>query len=346
MYKTEKEILGQYAALEKTYAYMMEKAPDIKRLLEGVHFASVTFTGSGSSYSLCRSAEWSLKLRIDRCVHSYAAGDLLINFSQYKSLLKDTLIVVPSRSGSTSEVIMAVKQAKKEFGVPCIAICATTDSPLSQIADMTLEIPWAFDESVCQTRTITNFYAAHLMLIGIMTEDTKLLKEIKKAIEQGDAFIQSNLETLRGIGQNDAWDDVVTLGDAELTGIVEEGALAFKEICQLQSNYYHILDVRHGPAVLIRDKTLVILATVKDGKAYQKSLVADLKNQGALLVTVGEAADSSMGADYHFTVPGYENAAVAGIPFILIPQLLSFYKAISRGTNPDLPQGLNPWIKL
>lgn len=34
-------------------------------------------------------------------------------------------------------------------------------------------------------------------------------------------------------------------GDAELCGICEEGALTFKEICQVDSNYYHLLDARH-----------------------------------------------------------------------------------------------------
>lgn len=346
MYKTENEILSQYAALEKTYTYMMERAHEIKSIQKKKAFKSVAFIGCGSSYSLCRSAELSLKLRSQLKVDSFAAGDLMLNFVQYKSLMKDTLLIAPSRSGSTSEVILAVEKAKEEFGVPCISICATNQSELAKMADLSFELPWAFDESVCQTRTVTNLYVADLILIGILTDDKLLLNEIKSAIDNGSLFMNANKEVLKGIGNDEAWDNVVTLGDAELTGIVEEGALAFKEICQLHSNYHHILDVRHGPSVLIKNKTLVIIATAPNGEAYQKDLIKDLKKQQAIIVTVSDKSDNVYGSDYNFVVPSYTNYAVMGIPFIFIPQMLAYSKAIARGINPDLPQGLDPWIKL
>jgi glutamine---fructose-6-phosphate transaminase (isomerizing) len=346
MYKTENEIFSQYIALEKTYTYLMERAYEIKKVQKEKTFESVTFIGCGSSYSLCKSAAMSLKMRSQLKVDSFPAGDLMLNFSQYKSLIKNTLLIAPSRSGSTSEVILAVKRAKEEFGVPCISICATNQSELSKMADLNFELPWIFDESVCQTRTVTNLYTANLILVGILTDDKLLLDEIKSAIENGCRFMEANKKILTDIGNDEAWDNVVTLGDSELTGIVEEGALAFKEICQLPSNYYHILDVRHGPSVLIRNKTLVILAAAPDGEAYQKDLIKDLKKQHAIIITVSDKPDNGYGADYNFTVPSYRNYAVMGIPFIFIPQMLSYSKAISRGINPDLPQGLEPWIKL
>lgn len=345
MYKTEKEIYSQYEALEKTYSYMMEKACDIRNFQKENTFGSVAFIGCGSSYSLCRSAEMSLKMRSSLKTFSFPAGDLMLNFSQYDSLIENTLLIVPSRSGSTSEVLLAVKKAREKFGTPCISICATIKSELAEMADLNLEIPWAFDESVCQTRTVTNLYTANLMLVAILTDDKLLLDEIKSAIENGSMFIEENAALLKKISSDD-WDNVVTLGDAELTGIVEEGALAFKEICQLQSNYYHILDVRHGPSVLIGKKTLVIIAAAPSGEAYQKDLIRDLKKQQAVIITVSSRSDNIYGSDYNFTVPAYCNNAVTGIPFIFIPQMLSYGKAMATGINPDLPQGLDPWIKL
>lgn len=99
-------------------------------------------------------------------------------------------------------------------------------------------------------------------------------------------------------------------------------------------------------SVLIRNKTLVIIAAAHDGEAYQKDLVKDLKKQQAIIITVSDKPENAYGADYNFTVPSYKNYAVMGIPFIFVPQMLSYSKAIVRGTDPDQPQGLNPWIKL
>ncbi len=66
------------------------------------------------------------------------------------------MIIAASRSGGTSEVVLSVERAG-QMGVLTIAIPAKENSPLAELAELSLEIPWAFDESVCQTRTVTNF---------------------------------------------------------------------------------------------------------------------------------------------------------------------------------------------
>jgi glucosamine 6-phosphate synthetase-like amidotransferase/phosphosugar isomerase protein len=37
---------------------------------------------------------------------------------------------------------------------------------------------------------------------------------------------------------------------------------------------------------------------------------------------------------------------VMGLPVILIAQLVSYYKSLVTGTDPDNPTGLTAWIKL
>lgn len=350
MYLTEKEIFNQYEALGKTYNYFLSKETDIKELQNNYEFSSITFIGSGSSYYLCKSAEISCKIHLGIAANSIAAGDLMLNFSEYKNILKDTLLVMLSRSGSTSEVIRSLEKAKEKFKVPSISISAKETSKLSKMVDLSLEIPWAFDESVCQTRTVTNFYASILLMIAHMIENEQdkqiLLKDIKKSIEYGDEYISNYRSMLKNISEKRDWDKVVILADSELEGIAAEAALAFKEISNTFSNYYHILDVRHGPMVLIDKKTLVIIATSPYGISYQVDLVADLKKKGAEVLIIGSQQEFKIKADYKVIISAYQNYAVRGIPFIFVPQAISFFRAVSQGINPDLPQGLNPWIKL
>lgn len=346
MFKTEQEIFSQYEALEKTYAYMLDNADTIRKTLDSTAYKSLTFIGSGSSYSLCKSAQISVKLRRDIQANALPAGDLMLNFPHYAKLMKDTLLIAPSRSGSTSEVVMAARTARDQLGVPCIAISMVKDSELSKIAVLSLEIPWAFDESVCQTRTVTNLYLTNLMLIAIMLDDKAQLEEIRQAVANGKAMFERYTGTLKEIGSLNGWDRVVVLADSELEGIAEEGSLAFKEICQLPSNYFHLLDVRHGPMVLIDGRTLVIAVCTPFSANYQRDLIRDIKKCGATVVTVSNIGENPWGSDYNVTIPDYENYGVWGIPFILVPQIIAYFKAISRGINPDLPRGLDPWIKL
>jgi glucosamine--fructose-6-phosphate aminotransferase (isomerizing) len=347
VYLTEKEIFGQYKALKETYQYFLDQKQVIQDFKNKTHFKSMTYIGCGSGYCLCQSGEISAKLRMGIPANSLASGDLMMNFPFYRELLADSLLVAPSRSGSTSEVILAVKKAKEELGLPCVSISAKTNSELSKIADLSLEIPWAFDESVCQTRTVTNLYTANLLLIAIMAGDQNLIDEIGKAVDAGDDYMEQYKSTLKAIGDNQSWEKVVVLADSELQGIANEGAIAFMEISQSHANYYHVLDVRHGPMVLVDPKTLVIMAGSPWGLNYQKELIADLKKQGAgIVVTVGTEAEGAVDSDHHITIPEYKNYGVRGIPFIYVPQGITFFRAISRGINPDVPRGLDPWIKL
>lgn len=345
MYKAENEIFTQYSALNKTYNYLLQRQDDISVFYNECNPKSITFIGSGSSLSLCKSAALSAKLRLDIDTNVVAAGDLMMNFEFYENILHDSLIIAPSRSGSTSEVVLALNKAKQKLGLKCISICAAEHSELSKLSDVDLALPWAFDESVCQTRTVTNLYTANLMLIAIVAGDTCLLEEIGAAIESGNDFFNNILSDIKRLAEG-KWENAVVLADAELEGIAEEGALAFKEICQRQSNYYHILDVRHGPMVLVNEKTLVIIALTPFGRKYQEDIISDIKAKGSTIITVGSENTAVYHGDYGVLLPSFKNYAVNGILFILVPQMITFYKALSEGINPDEPTGLNPWIKL
>jgi glucosamine--fructose-6-phosphate aminotransferase (isomerizing) len=346
MFKAEKEIFSQYDALSQTYAHMLGMKAEIHSFAKANTAGGLTFIGCGSSYSLCKSASMSARMRLEGRINALAAGDLLIHFASMKGIVRDTVIVAPSRSGSSSEVVMAVKKAKSEMGLKCICICTRKDSELSGLSDLIIELPWAFDDSVCQTRTVTNLYFANLMLIALMADDKILVDELGEAVKAGKKFMETNLDVLKMIAENSQWDRIVVLADAELEGIAEEGALAFNEICQLPSNYYHVLDVRHGPMVLVDRRTLVIIACSPIETALQGDLIRDVKATGAYVVTVSGRDSIAWGSDCNILVPEYQNISVMGVPFIYVPQALSFYKALALGVNPDEPTGLESWIKL
>ncbi len=344
MYLTRKEIFGQYVALRKTYDYILVKQQQIKAVFEEHKPKSLTFIGCGSGYTLCHSGEVSTKLRLNLPANAVAAGDLLINFKQYSPMLQDTMIIAASRSGGTSEVVLSVERAG-QMGVPTIAIPAKENSPLAELAELSLEIPWAFDESVCQTRTVTNFYAAQLLLIAILAGDDGLVGEIDKAITHGEQYMAQYSALAEQVAERD-WNKVVILADSELEGIASEAALAFAEIPQLPANYYHVLDVRHGPMVLVDQKTLVVMAVSPEETKLQRDLIGDLRSKQAQVISISMEGQQGLGADWEVVVPKYENFAVLGIPFIFIPQAVAFFKALRRGLNPDKPGDLQAWIDL
>ncbi len=353
MHKAFNEIFNQYDALEKTMVYMEKKRKTIEEFLKGRTFEGVTFTGAGSSYCLCKSAQTSLKLMTNMKASCFAAGDLMINFGLYEKVLRNTLLVAPSRSGRTSELVNVFK---KSMGLAdsSVLICAAEGSTLSQMAGLSLEIPWAFDESVCQTRTVTNLYLADLMLVNEIARSRKaassgsglLSEDIKRALKSGRDYIEKYTDVLKKAVDSIVFDKVVVLADADLSGIGEEASLAFKEICRVHSSFHNVLDVRHGPMVLIDGNTLVIAVVTREDSRYKADLVTDLKRKGAHVITVSDIENNIWGSDINIFAGSFNNLAVLGIPFIFVPQALSYFKAVSLGVNPDEPEGLEPCIQL
>lgn len=342
---TEQEIMGQYEALARTVEYFQERGKELWEF--GKHTAGkrLIFIGCGSGYCLCRSAAVSAGLRLPAPAHALAAGDLLLNFADYEPWLHEALIIAPTRSGSTSEVVQAVARAKAEAGAQCLAITARQGSELGRIADLDFVLPWAFDHSVCQTRTVTNLYAANLLAISAISDDPGLAADVRTAAQTGPEFMAANLGPLKEIAASSGWDRIVVLADAELEGIAMEAALAFTEIARVPASYHHLLDVRHGPMVMIDGQILVLIAPDATERGLQRDLIRDLHDRGARVIAVGPEANR-FHADHAVLSPPLNNRAALGIPLIFVPQILACFKAYADGIDPDRPPGLEPWIKL
>jgi len=137
----------------------------------------------------------------------------------------------------------------------------------------------------------------------------------------------------------------VVLADGEADGLAEEGALAFKEISQLPSNYYHLLDARHGPMVLFGARTLVLAALRTPVDARERALIADIVARGAAVVCFSNLPCDIPGAEC-FALGEDVGAAAGGLGLLALCQLASLYKSAHTGCNPDLPDGLSPWISI
>lgn len=344
MFITEKEIMSQHVALEKTIVLMKEKSSGLKKWFEEKKFKQMLFLGCGSSYMLSRTA--ASLFAVDAGVKAYAvaAGDFMLRPDAYKSLLEDAMVVLITRSGKTSELLFALERIREMSNAQCLCIHACTGSEIPKLSDQEIGLDWAFDSSVCQTRTITNFYTALAYLMAVYSDDEKLKQQLECAVKQNEAYKLAQLDLLEEVARQD-WNNVVVLGDGELHGLLSEGALAFNEICMLPAVQYNLLDFRHGPTVLVNEKTLLIALLREGGKEKQFDMMRDMKKRGAKILAIS-AYDEVPNADYTIQLKGLTDYLAWGIPFIYVPQRLAYNKAVLNGVNPDSPQGLEAYISL
>jgi len=339
------ELCAQYDALAVTKAFLDREIGSLSGWLGGVNPRQVVFLGCGSSLSVSKSLADSAYMHLRLNARALAAGDVLLHAKRYAGALRGALLITISRSGSTSEIIRAL-EALRDNGCPFkhLSISCMENSPLDKMSDRFIDMPWTFDESVCQTRTVSCLYFTGLYLISHVAGDVSMRRSLVDIIDNGAAFLERIEEQCKSVAL-DRWDKVVTLGDAEIAGLCEEGALAFNEICQIPSNFYHLLDARHGPMVLIAPQTLVIAAISDAENALERDMLKDLKARGAAVIAIS-AAPVEMDGIFNISWGGALNHAALGLVFILICQLISYYKSLQTGANPDKPDGLAPWIIL
>ena len=336
------EIQDTFNALGKTSAYIGERWPQIVEFFGGRQ--QLVFTGCGSSYSLAKSMAIIARVLTGRQAYAMASGDMLLHAGRYAASLDGACVIAVSRSGRTSELLMAL-EALKETGrtFKFAAFICADGTPLEAISDLTLAAPWAFDESVCQTRSVTNFYYMAANIFARLADDRILLDDLQKTVDIGPEYM-AQAEKLAEELSRRPWSHCVVLADAELEGIAEEGSLAFKEICQIPSSYHHLLDVRHGPIVLIGADTLVLAALGTCG-ALETGLLRDVSAKGAAVAAFTDIK-ADPGCAYISTFGSKLSHIAQGIPFILLCQLISYKKALCEGADPDRPAGLDSWIKL
>ncbi len=344
MTATESEIQSQYDALEQTLNYL-DEARRVGTLAHVVGRAGrFVFLGSGSSYSISKSAVRTLRRYAGVPASAFSAGEVLVNTDEVISQFESATVIVPSRSGKTSEVLRALEKVKQQKSITVVAICMTNEAPIKELSDLVIELPWAFDESVCQTRTVTNLYAALLYVVAVAASQDSLIDEIRQMSDSGPAYIAGVREPLEAVARLD-WSRAVVLADGAVAGIAEEGALAFKEICRHPSNFYNVLDSRHGPAVLFTSRTLIVAFLSNNELQLQKDVLSEYREKGCRIVAIGPSVDHE-GVDLAIELPTVRHREVWGIPFIYVPQILSLSKALQSGVDPDQPTGLDPWIRL
>ncbi len=346
--KTYPEICNQYDALKKTAACVLSHSTEIKDFFGKKQYRRLIVIGSGSSYSLSKSAACTANLLLPFPAMAIPAGDLMLHMETYTPLLKDALVLVLSRSGSTDEIVHALELLQKGgYGAEVCSIVAVEGSRVSKLSGLTLEIPWAFDESVCQTRSVTNLLGAAQLVIGAAAGRDEIARDIQVIAEQANAYLSRIEPVLKEIAGED-WKKVLVLADAEANGAAEEGSLAFNEICYIPSSCKHILDVRHGPMVLVDKETLALVHLNADSFSYQAALVEDLKKKGARVILYSAHTLPQEINDVRANIVFGQAlcSSVEVIPMLAIAQLLSYYNAINRGINPDQPPGLDPWIAL
>jgi fructoselysine-6-P-deglycase FrlB-like protein len=170
-------------------------------------------------------------------------------------------VVAISRSGTTTEVVRFLGAT----AVPTVAIVGVTASPVADAADDVVDLTFADERSVVQTRFATSALALLRSSLG---------QELEPAIADAEAALASELPVEPG-----THDHFVFLGTGWSVGLANEAALKLREAAGAWSESYPAMEYRHGPISVAREGTVVWSLGDVDG-----SVLEDAERTGATVI--------------------------------------------------------------
>lgn len=121
-----------------------------------------------------------------------------------------------------------------------------------------------------------------------------------------------------------------------------EGALKLKEISYIHAEGYPAAEIKHGPIALIDSEMPTVIIAPKD-HLYEKivSNVQQVKSRGGSIIAIVTKGDTVIKdlADFVLEVPDVPECLTPIITSIPL-QLLSYYIAINKGKDVDMPRNL------
>ena len=141
------------------------------------------------------------------------------------------------------------------------------------------------------------------------------------------------------MGENLAFDRFYFLGSGIRYGLACEINLKMKEMTLTHSEPFHFLEFRHGPKSMVTPSTVVVGYLSDANRKQEEKVLTEMSILGATVVSLSES-DASVSFNSQIPEP------VRGVLYLPVLQLMSWYRSMAKGLNPDRPVNLSTVVFL
>lgn len=297
------------------------------------HAKNLYITGSGTSYNAALVAKHLFskyaKIKIEPLISSEVQYSP--NYFDHQSIL-----IAVSQSGESADVLEAVDIAKKD-GAKIVSIVNIMTSSLVQRSSISVGLNCGPEIGVAATKSFTSQLAilykiADKLCGGCMGLDFNKVSESIYKILSDHSKIQSIAKKLKDIS------DIYVLGRGIHFPVALEASLKLKEITYIHAEGLPGGELKHGPLALMDSNVYVIIINPNDS-TYTDTLASahEIKARGAKILGISDRPNEVY--DYWIEIPTISEALFPLIEIIPI-QLLAYYSAIEKDTDPDYPRNL------
>ncbi|MEK0347434.1 MAG: glutamine--fructose-6-phosphate transaminase (isomerizing) [Nitrosopumilus sp.] len=328
---TLKEIYEQHETIlkagEKTVD-AIEKTADYIR-----HAKNIYITGSGTSYNSALIAKQILSKYAKIKTETIISSEL--QFSP-DIIEENSILIAISQSGESADVLDAVRIAKKA-NCKIISIVNLLTSSLARKSDIVIGMNCGPEIGVAATKSFTSQLVIIYKIVQKLSNNDitinfeKFSESILKILEN-PTKIQQIAKELKEIS------DIYVLGRGINYPIAIEAALKLKELTYIHAEGIPGGELKHGPLALMDSNVFVIIINPNDS-TYSDTITSarEIKARGAKIIGVSDIESDLY--DYWIEIPKIDQVLYP-ISEIIPIQLLSYYAALEKETDPDYPRNL------
>lgn len=307
---------------------------------------NIILLGCGTSYNACCFVSCIFRnIDIFSSVHTYDGAEF--DESLIPKLGKTILILV-SQSGETKDLQRCVSIAKKH-DLFTIGVINVQNSWISREVNTCLYTHAGREYAVASTKAYTSQVCLLVLIakwfLTSMFVKTSILLEVNTSMNNFGNNIYSilNNNVLKKKCSHIAkilikHNSCFILGKGECEYIAKEAALKLKELGYIHAEGYNSSTLKHGSYSLITSKFPVILIMPSDKHLIRnKSILEEIKSRDAFTIVISDC-DYIIDCDYYIQI--HNNDQFTSLLSMIPLQLISYYMALLKGHNPDMPRNL------
>lgn len=345
--------IGKRASKEYGIALGGLEKPEIQnRLLEIDRFI---IAGCGTSYHAAILLADALQE-----IAGIAAEAMIASEAIYKTTVfnpKTTAVVVISQSGETADVVKLMTTWKKT-GVLMLGIVNVPNTQIPRLTDAGIYCHIGREDAVASTKAfIGQVICSVLFTLWMAQQRGKLSEGMKeqyidallKLPEQATQVLLQEHKAKKLAGQVIASaGNVLFMGRKQNAVVAFEGALKVKEITFNEAgDGVHAIgiaagEMKHGTIAMVNEKCPVVVIIPKDS-VYTATMnnfkEVQARSAPIIVVTTEGIILPKIDMKHTFVIP--QTLELLSPVLSVIPlQMISFFAAICRGCNPDMPKNL------
>ena len=307
---------------------------DIQKFVESIKNSdSLYITGSGSSYNAAEVTKYLMSKFTKTSITPIISSELPFSIN---NIGKNSTFIAISQSGESADVLHAIRIAK-ESNSKIFSIINHQNSSLSQESELTLGINCGPEIGVAATKSFTSqlavlYQITNQLCDNCISTDWQKISDAFSYILDNDSKIKQIAKQLNEIS------DIYVLGRGIHFPIAKEAALKLKELTYIHAEGIAGGELKHGPLALMDSSVFVIIINPTDS-TYGDTMNSanEIKARGAKIIGISNKNDSVY--DYWIEIPEMDDSSYPLVEIIPI-QLLSYYAALEKNTDPDYPRNL------